>query len=105
MKAFLLSNAGKGTIGVCLTCLILVWPLVATWLVAGLTLFFAVHHLREAFRRLDADAADTTPVVMARVVAEHGAVRPCDIEYLTPVIETPCPANPTFTRKRGPYVR
>ena len=56
MKAFLLSNAGKGTMGVCLTCLILVWPLVASWMVAGLTLFFAVYHLREAFRRLEADA-------------------------------------------------
>jgi hypothetical protein len=56
MRAFLKTNAGKGTMGVCLTALILVWPLVASWLVAGLTLFFAVHHLREAFRRLEADA-------------------------------------------------
>lgn len=88
MKAFLLSNAGKGTMGVCLTALILVWPLVATWLVAGLTLFFAVYHLREAFRRLEAGTPLPPRVSLtrevAREVAVRGRARPCDVNSVMP---------------------
>jgi hypothetical protein len=51
---FFKSAAGKGTVGVFLSCLIIVFPVVGTWLVAGLTLTFAVFQLRESFRRLDA---------------------------------------------------
>jgi hypothetical protein len=84
MKAFLLSNAGKGTMGVCLTALILVCPLVASWMVAGLTLFFAVYHLREAFRRLEAGAPLPPRVSLTREVAVRGRARPCDVNSVMP---------------------
>lgn len=84
MKAFMLSSAGKGTIGVCLTTLILVWPLVASWLVAGLTLFFAVYHLREAFRRLEADAPAPPRVAIATAVAKRGEARSREVSSVMP---------------------
>jgi hypothetical protein len=81
MKAFLLSNAGKGTLGVFLTCLILVWPLVASWLVAGLTLCFAGLHFREAFRLLDAELEGApcpiAPAAIDNVRAAVAATQPC----------------------------
>ena len=85
MRAFFGSDAGKGTAGVCLTCLILIWPLVGTWLVAGLTLFFAVHHFREAFRRLDAEAEGTPRPLgppaagTALAVPARGEALSCDV--------------------------
>jgi hypothetical protein len=78
---FLKSNAGKGTIGVFLACTIIVWPLVASWLIAALILAFAVHHLRESFRQVDEafKATPTTSVAVA-VPAQRGEVPACDVD-------------------------
>ena len=85
MRAFLQTSAGKGTVGVCLTVLILVWPVVGTWLVASLTLAFSVHHLSESFRQIDAQAdappSPIDPPDTATALAElaRGEDRRCDV--------------------------
>ena len=76
MRSFLTSNAGKGTLGVCLCCLILVDPIVGNWLVASFVLAFAVHHLREAFRKLDAERSAGPRDGIAVTAAEGRAEAP-----------------------------
>jgi hypothetical protein len=86
MKAFLFSDAGKGTIGVCLACLIIVVPVVGTWLVAGLTLLFAAHHLREAFRRIEEEPERSLPRIetpdaeSTLAMSNRTELPPCDVE-------------------------
>jgi hypothetical protein len=53
---FLRSHPGKGTIGVCLANLLIVWPDALSWLVAAGLLCWATGHLRQAFRSLDGDS-------------------------------------------------
>ena len=64
MKAFLNSNAGKGTVGVYLAGLLLAWPPALSWLVAAVMLAFAIRQFRESFRQLDAE--QTGHVALAR---------------------------------------
>ncbi len=54
LKTFLLSHAGKCTAGVCLADLLIAGPPALSWIVAGYLLYWAVGHLRQAFRLLDA---------------------------------------------------
>lgn len=58
-KEFLLSDAGKGTLGVILTCTIIIFPIVGNWLVAGITLVCAMNFLFKAIDRLGQPATDT----------------------------------------------
>lgn len=94
MKAFLLSNAGKGTVGVLLTCVIVIWPLVANWMVAALTLYFAVRHFRESFRKIDAEAAyaadrtDLPATFTVRAAPARGEAPPCDMAGVMAAVAT-----------------
>ena len=106
MRAFFLSDAGKGAAGVCLTCLILVWPLVGTWLVAALTLFFAVHHFRESFRRLDAELEGTPGLIdppaagTALAVPARGEAPPCDVDTVMAALSAQ-PARPLRSSRQA----
>jgi hypothetical protein len=57
VTGFLNTDAGKGTLGVILCCLIFAFPRALDWLVAAVTLHFAIRHFRESFRKLDAENA------------------------------------------------
>ena len=90
MKDFMLTSAGKAVFGVFLSALLLAWPPALSWLVAAVSLVFAVQHLRESFRRLDADAAgddggpgdaDTAdPLPASRPMPAHRDGQHCDVE-------------------------
>ena len=57
VKAFLLSHAGKGTVGVVLADLLIAWPDALAWMVAGVALVWAGKQFRQSFRSLSASPA------------------------------------------------
>jgi hypothetical protein len=59
-EKFLLSHSGKATAGVLLADALIGWPDLLSWLVAAYILYWAVGHLRQAFRSVDA-ANDESP--------------------------------------------
>src|SRR4051812_31939127 len=68
MKAFFNSHAGKATAGVVIADLLIAWPDLLSWLVAGYVIYWSVGHLRQSFRSLDAEQAvsvrtETAPAV------------------------------------------
>jgi len=56
MRAFFTSHAGKGTVGVYLAVLLIVWPPALSWLAAAALLWWAIRHLRLSFAVLEASA-------------------------------------------------
>jgi hypothetical protein len=57
LTGFLSTHAGKATAGVVLGDGLIAWPDLLSFLVAGYLLYWAIGHLRQAFRSLDAEAA------------------------------------------------
>lgn len=98
IKSFFSTHAGRATVAVCLAALSLACPLVATWLVAGGILAFAVYEFRMSFRLLDeAEKTATTVRPIKRpagtalaVVKRSHLAPPCDVEaVLAAIAEQP----------------
>lgn len=60
IKSFFMSNAGKGLAGVLLTTVILVCPIVASWLVAAYCLTWAIRSFEKAFAQAEREAEPAT---------------------------------------------
>jgi len=55
MRAFFKTHAGKGTVGVYLAVLLIVWPPALSWLAAAALLWWAIRHLRLSFAVMEAE--------------------------------------------------
>jgi hypothetical protein len=95
MKKFLLSHPGKATAGVALADALIAWPDLLSWLAAAYILYWAVGHLRQAFRNLDAANDEPPPADMLDVAASLDIAARGDRRVPALVLDQPaCAAEP-----------
>jgi hypothetical protein len=104
MKWFLQTSAGKGTVCVCLVALLLAWPPAGSWLMAVIALILASEHLRDSFRKLDAEEAAARKAAKAAMAeAEAAALKASTLPPLGQRQTVPAPVVAASTNGTGWY--